>query len=61
MHVRERDGASIWFSVNIIGNLYMSNRMSAAGAYIEAPGMALKGFDMYHRLLTAYAKLQAQK
>jgi hypothetical protein len=28
---------------------------------IEAPGMALKGCDMHHRLLTAYAKLQAQK
>jgi ribosomal protein S12 methylthiotransferase accessory factor len=28
---------------------------------IEAPGMALKGCDMHHRLLAAYAKLQAQK
>lgn len=36
----------------------MSNRMSAAGA---KPGMAFKGFDMYHRLLTPYAELQAQK
>lgn len=32
--------------------------MSAAGA---KPGMAFKGFDMYHRLLTPYAELQAQK
>jgi hypothetical protein len=30
-------------------------------AGIEAPGLALKGCDMQHRLLSAYAKLQAQK
>jgi len=28
--IRQRDNASVWFPVNIIGNLYVSNGMSAA-------------------------------
>jgi ribosomal protein S12 methylthiotransferase accessory factor len=38
---RERDGASIWFPVNIIGNLYVSNGMSAGNTPAEARAQAL--------------------
>jgi ribosomal protein S12 methylthiotransferase accessory factor len=40
-YVRERDGAEIWFPVNIIGNLYMSNGMSAGNTPPEARTQAL--------------------
>ena len=38
---RERDGASVWFPVNIIGNLYVSNGMSAGNTSAEARTQAL--------------------
>ncbi len=38
---RQRDGASIWFPVNLIGNLYVSNGMSAGNTASEARVQAL--------------------
>ena len=38
---RQRDGASVWFPVNIIGNLYVSNGMSAGNTPAEARTQAL--------------------
>jgi len=35
-YVRQRDGADVWFPVNIIGNLYVSNGMSAGNIPPEA-------------------------
>lgn len=35
-YVRQRDGQTIWFPVNIIGNLYVSNGMSAGNTPTEA-------------------------
>ncbi|RLJ62826.1 30S ribosomal protein S12 methylthiotransferase accessory factor YcaO [Sulfurisoma sediminicola] len=40
-YVRSRDGASVWFPVNIIGNLYVSNGMSAGNTQDEARTQAL--------------------
>jgi ribosomal protein S12 methylthiotransferase accessory factor len=40
-YVRERDGAVVWFPVNIIGNLYVSNGMSAGNTPAEARTQAL--------------------
>lgn len=40
-YVRQRDGASVWFPVNIIGNLYVSNGMSAGNTEAEARTQAL--------------------
>jgi ribosomal protein S12 methylthiotransferase accessory factor len=40
-YIRERDGASVWFPVNIIGNLYVSNGMSAGNTRNEARTQAL--------------------
>ncbi len=40
-YVRQRDGISVWFPVNIIGNLYVSNGMSAGNTEIEARTQAL--------------------
>ncbi len=40
-YIRERDGASVWFPVNIIGNLYLSNGMSAGNTPFEARTQAL--------------------
>lgn len=40
-YVRERDGATVWFPVNIIGNLYVSNGMSAGNSAAEARTQAL--------------------
>lgn len=40
-YVRERDGASVWFPVNVIGNLYVSNGMSAGNTPPEARTQAL--------------------
>lgn len=39
--MRQRDGASVWFPVNIIGNLYVSNGMSAGNTELEARTQAL--------------------
>lgn len=38
---RQRDGATLWFPVNIIGNLYVSNGMSAGNSPAEARVQAL--------------------
>ncbi|MEW6514858.1 MAG: 30S ribosomal protein S12 methylthiotransferase accessory factor YcaO [Pseudomonadota bacterium] len=35
-YVRQRDGKTVWFPVNIIGNLYVSNGMSAGNTPTEA-------------------------
>ena len=40
-YVRQRDGATTWFPVNIIGNLYVSNGMSAGNTEAEARTQAL--------------------
>ena len=40
-YVRERDGVTTWFPVNIIGNLYVSNGMSAGNTPFEARTQAL--------------------
>lgn len=40
-YVRERDGATVWFPLNIIGNLYLSNGMSAGNTAAEARTQAL--------------------
>lgn len=40
-YIRQKDGASVWFPVNIIGNLYMSNGMSAGNTPFEARTQAL--------------------
>ena len=40
-YVRQRDQASVWFPVNIIGNLYVSNGMSAGNTPAEARTQAL--------------------
>ncbi|MDP2827782.1 MAG: 30S ribosomal protein S12 methylthiotransferase accessory factor YcaO [Sulfuricellaceae bacterium] len=45
---RQRDQASIWFPVNIIGNLYVSNGMSAGNTPDEARTQALSEiFERY--------------
>ncbi|QQZ28599.1 30s ribosomal protein S12 methylthiotransferase accessory protein YcaO [Thiothrix subterranea] len=40
-YVRQCDGATVWFPVNIIGNLYVSNGMSAGNTATEARTQAL--------------------
>ena len=40
-YVRQRDGASVLFPVNLIGNLYVSNGMSAGNTEAEARTQAL--------------------
>lgn len=40
-YVRQRDGATVWFPVNVIGNLYVSNGMSAGNSEMEARTQAL--------------------
>jgi len=40
-YIRQRDGASVLFPVNIIGNLYVSNGMSAGNTQAEARTQAL--------------------
>jgi ribosomal protein S12 methylthiotransferase accessory factor len=47
-YIRERDGACVWFPVNIIGNLYVSNGMSAGNTPAEARTQALSEiFERY--------------
>ena len=47
-YVRQRDGATIYFPVNIIGNLYVSNGMSAGNTAPEARVQALSEiFERY--------------
>jgi len=40
-YTRMRDGATVWFPVNIVGNLYVSNGMSAGNTPAEARTQAL--------------------
>ena len=40
-YVRQRDGAEVWFPVNLISNLYVSNGMSAGNTLAEARAQAL--------------------
>ncbi|HET7776789.1 MAG TPA: YcaO-like family protein, partial [Azospira sp.] len=40
-YVRERDGATVWFPVGLISNLYVSNGMSAGNTVQEARSQAL--------------------
>jgi len=40
-YIRQRDGMRVWFPVNIIGNLYVSNGMSAGNTPAEARTQAL--------------------
>jgi len=40
-YIRQRDGATVWFPVNIVGNLYVSNGMSAGNTEAEARTQAL--------------------
>jgi ribosomal protein S12 methylthiotransferase accessory factor len=40
-YTRQRDGATLWFPVNLIGNLYVSNGMSAGNTAAEARVQAL--------------------
>jgi len=40
-YVRQKDGATLWFPVNIIGNLYVSNGMAAGNTPAEARTQAL--------------------
>ena len=40
-YIRSRDGMRVWFPVNIIGNLYVSNGMSAGNTPAEARTQAL--------------------
>ena len=40
-YIRSRDGVRVWFPVNIIGNLYVSNGMSAGNSPAEARTQAL--------------------
>jgi ribosomal protein S12 methylthiotransferase accessory factor len=40
-YVRERDGETVWFPINIIGNLYVSNGMAAGNTAPEARTQAL--------------------
>ena len=39
--IRQNDGLRVWFPVNLIGNLYMSNGMSAGNSEAEARTQAL--------------------
>ena len=39
--IRQNDGVKVWFPVNIIGNLYVSNGMSAGNTVAEARTQAL--------------------
>lgn len=50
-YVRERDGAIVYFPVNIIGNLYVSNGMSAGNTQAEARAQALS--EIFERAIKA--------
>lgn len=50
-YVRERDGAAVYFPVNIIGNLYVSNGMSAGNTPHEARAQALS--EIFERSVKA--------
>ncbi|MFZ4623640.1 MAG: 30S ribosomal protein S12 methylthiotransferase accessory factor YcaO [Rhodoferax sp.] len=50
-YVCERDGQTVYFPVNIIGNLYVSNGMSAGNTQMEARAQALS--EIFERAIKA--------
>ncbi len=50
-YVRESDGKAVYFPVNIIGNLYVSNGMSAGNTPLEARAQALS--EVFERSIKA--------
>ncbi len=50
-YVRQSDGATVYFPVNIIGNLYVSNGMSAGNTQMEARTQALS--EIFERAIKA--------
>jgi ribosomal protein S12 methylthiotransferase accessory factor len=50
-YVRQRDGQTVYFPVNIIGNLYVSNGMSAGNTPMEARTQALS--EIFERAIKA--------
>ena len=50
-YVRQRDGQTVYFPVNIIGNLYVSNGMSAGNTALEARAQALS--EVFERSVKA--------
>ncbi len=50
-YVRQRDGQTVYFPVNIIGNLYVSNGMSAGNTQTEARTQALS--EIFERAIKA--------
>ena len=50
-YVRERDGQTVYFPVNVIGNLYVSNGMSAGNTPMEARAQALS--EIFERSVKA--------
>jgi ribosomal protein S12 methylthiotransferase accessory factor len=50
-YVRERDGQTVFFPVNIIGNLYVSNGMAAGNTALEARTQALS--EIFERSVKA--------
>ncbi len=50
-YVRERDGQTVYFPVNVIGNLYVSNGMSAGNTQLEARTQALS--EIFERAIKA--------
>ena len=51
LFVRMNDGKEIWFPINIIGNLYVSNGMSAGNTKLEARTQALS--EIFERSIKA--------
>ncbi|MDP2752605.1 MAG: YcaO-like family protein, partial [Rhodocyclaceae bacterium] len=51
-YVRQKDGVTVWFPVNIIGNLYVSNGMSAGNTRAEARAQALS--EIFERYVKFY-------
>jgi ribosomal protein S12 methylthiotransferase accessory factor len=50
-YVRQSDGTTVYFPVNIIGNLYVSNGMSAGNTQLEARTQALS--EIFERAIKA--------
>jgi len=55
-YTRLRDGQTVWFPVNIIGNLYVSNGMSAGNSPTEARTQALSEILERHVKFTVIAE-----
>ncbi len=50
-YVRQSDGTTVWFPVNVVGNLYVSNGMSAGNTPTEARTQALSEIFERHRII----------